>query len=363
MEKFIFGRNPRGFNPLIPHFSALQFGAAALTFPPSLDYSNRMPDDFGIMLNDNLKDCVCAAFYHARQIWSFNSGKSAITDTPDNVLRLYEKASGYDRNVSGSDKGDSMQHVLHYLFTNGAPVGPEGSTAVDCINGYIEVDPRNTDDIKRTIFECGVAMVGFVAPHTWLGPDGKINNVPKAPTPWDFTKGQTKSDEKHAVILVGYNDIGYVAISWGHRYTMTYKFFEEFGDEAYAVADQLWFDATGLTPLGMNLDKLNQLMKALERKIVWKYSDNDKDKFMQDVIDTIMRITKRSDITPKTTFGSLGWDSETIITFGRGLEGQLADDQSTITSVPSDSNYAACSTVEDIVNLLWPRFEKTPEDL
>src|ERR1035438_1055572 len=187
-HKFKFGRKTRGFNMGIPHLSAVRFKLAqpAISFPPSQDFTPGA-SDFGMMLNNELGDCTCAAYYHARQVWTFNSAGAMQTEPDPDVETLYEAVGGYDPNAplspdgsNPADQGANEQNVLHYLLTVGAPIGPTG-VARDKILAFIEVDPRNENDLKATIYEFGLAYIGFVVPQSWT------NNPP--PAVWDKIPG------------------------------------------------------------------------------------------------------------------------------------------------------------------------------
>lgn len=54
------GRLPRAYNPSVPHLSALLAGRRRLLAPPppSIDYTQSLPSDLGMMGNDRLGDCV-----------------------------------------------------------------------------------------------------------------------------------------------------------------------------------------------------------------------------------------------------------------------------------------------------------------
>src|SRR5664280_1598071 len=108
------GRLPRVYNPAVPHMSALRGLTQPIPLPSAIDYTEGMPEDFGMMLNDRLGDCTCAAYYHAMQVWSFHTNKvdGMITQPDINVLQLYKDACGYNPNVSGTDRGGVEQNVL-----------------------------------------------------------------------------------------------------------------------------------------------------------------------------------------------------------------------------------------------------------
>ena len=44
---------------------------------------------------------------------------------------------------------------------------------------------------------------------------------------------------------------------------MTWKFFGEYVEEVYAIADHAWIAATGKTPGGLTLKELDTQMRAL----------------------------------------------------------------------------------------------------
>jgi hypothetical protein len=253
---FKFGRTPRTFNPRIPHMSAILAGKKLVATPPSIDYVKGMPANFGMMLNDTLGDCTCAAYYHARQVWSFNAQNKELTEPDKDVEQLYVDACGYNPRAGGEGPGGNEQHVLTYLLNNGAPVGPNAS-ARDKILGFVEVDPRNLDDVKRTIADCGVAYIGFKVPQN-IAPAG-------APPPQTWNVDPSAPIVGlHAVVLPGYDSSGATVISWGSLYKMTWQFFSTYVDEVYAIADPAWVNGKGTTPGGLTVAELEAQMQALK---------------------------------------------------------------------------------------------------
>ncbi|GGF28097.1 hypothetical protein GCM10011611_37650 [Aliidongia dinghuensis] len=252
------GRLHRTYNPRIPHMSALLAGQSLPPPPPSVDWAEHMPDNLGMMLNDRLGDCTCAAYYHAQQVWTANT-LSAMQTQPDvDVEKLYVLACGYNPRVPGEGPGGNEQHVLTYLLRRGAPFGPNGQQKHK-IAAFVEVDPRNTDDVKRTINDCGVAYIGFNVPQF-------IMPQPPATPPrtWDVQDTDTNIIGGHAVVLAGYDASGARVISWGEYFTMTWAFFAQYVDEVYAIADPNWVAVKGTTPGGLTLDELETQMQALQ---------------------------------------------------------------------------------------------------
>jgi hypothetical protein len=252
-----FGRLQRTYNPRVPHLSSLLAGCTLKAPPKSADWTKGMPKNLGMMLNDTLGDCTCAAVYHAIQVWTFNTGK-IVTEPDSDVEKLYIMACGYNPRVPGEGPGGNEQHVLTYLMEQGAPLGPKGATRHK-IAAFVEVDPRNLDDVKWTINDCGLAYIGFNVPQS-VQPPGEM-----PPSVWEYVPDQSNIIGGHAVILAGYDDAGARVISWGQYYTMTWEFFAHFVDEVYAIADANWVEKKKTTPGGMTMEELEAQMQALKQ--------------------------------------------------------------------------------------------------
>jgi hypothetical protein len=247
-----FGRKPRAHNARIPHMKAVRAGAAATWYPPFIDYAAAMPASLGEMLNDSLGDCTCAAVGHAIQVWSFNTSGALSTPSDTAILALYEATSGYIPGDPATDTGAVEQDVLGYWLDHAI----EGSQ----LSAFIELDPTDLEDVKRSVFECGLVYIGFVVP-AYL--------ADKLMTPgslWDLDPAADNSSVGgHAVDVVGYDAAGNLTvISWGSRYTMTARFFAQFVDEAYALANKTWIKVTGNSPAGLTLEALESLMATMQ---------------------------------------------------------------------------------------------------
>jgi hypothetical protein len=240
--------------------SALTAGKVLPAPPPAEDWTQGMASNLGMMLNDTLGDCTCAAFYHALQVWTYNATGTTVTQPDPDVEKLYVLACGYNPKAGGEGPGGNEQNVLTYILRSGAPTGPAGKT-VNKLTAFVEVDPRNLDDVKRAIVDCGVAYIGFNVPQY-------IVPAPPATPPavWNVQSANAKIAGGHAVVLAGYDAEGFRLISWGQYYTMTWAFFAKYVDEVYALADPVWIAAKGTTPGGLTLAQLQAQMQALAEK-------------------------------------------------------------------------------------------------
>jgi len=255
---FKLGRLARAHDPKVPLLHDLAAGVPPPPFPPTLDYTHGMPPYLGVMKNDSLGDCTCAAYYHALQVWSFNSRQHNIDTEPDmDVVELYEQACGYNPNVPGEGPGGIEQNVLKFLLNTGAPYGPNGAQRHK-IAAFVEVGLSNMSTIKSVIDCCGVCYIGFHVPQ-YMMPVGQ-NPIPV----WDVEPNANNTIiGGHAVVLAGYTATGFRVISWGGYYTMTWAFFQKFVDEAYAIIDAEWISSTGKSPMGLTMQQLEQSMQSL----------------------------------------------------------------------------------------------------
>ncbi len=245
------GKLPRTHDPRVKHMSAMLLGRHLPTPPESVDWTKGIKD-FGMMLNDELGDCTCAAVFHARQIWTANT-ETESTEPDAMVLKLYEAACGYNPADPNSDTGGIEQNVLNYLFNKGIPLA-DGS--VDKILGYAEINFKNINEVKVAINEFGLAYIGIQVPASIYD----ANGIPLSM--WDYVPN-SELEGGHAIIVVGYDNNGVTVVSWGALYKMTWAFFDHYCDEAYAIIDKNWIATSGKTPLGVSLEELETLMKEI----------------------------------------------------------------------------------------------------
>jgi hypothetical protein len=116
-------------------------------------------DHLGMMKNDTLGDCTCAAIGHMIQTWtSQTTGEAVIPDWQ--IVELYEHACGYDPSDPDSDQGGVEIDVLNYWRRN--PVdGPNGPHSLDA---FAAVARRHHADIKDAVWLFGGAYIGVALP-------------------------------------------------------------------------------------------------------------------------------------------------------------------------------------------------------
>jgi hypothetical protein len=247
----MLGRLPRKFNPRVPHLSALLAGRRRALAPPpvSCDYTVALPADLGMMGNNSLGDCTCAALGHALQVWTANANPPIDTEPDSNIIELYSEACGYKAGDASTDRGGDEQSVLTFAMLSGIPV----TSGRHRISAFVEVDPSNFADVKLAIYDGGLCYLGFNVPD-WI----------MSEQVWDVRPGTANIIGGHAVIAAGYDADGLNIISWGSKaYRMTWAFWSAYVDEAYLLADADWILATGKSPAGLSLTDLETQMSAI----------------------------------------------------------------------------------------------------
>lgn len=187
---------------------------------------------WGMMRNDDLGDCTCAAPGHARQVWS----GGAHTPTDAAVVALYDEVNG------GVDEGANMIDVLNKMLK------AETALEQDTIIGYAAIDSQNEKLNRIAQYLFGGVYVGVNLPV----------NAQRQKT-WDLVAengNEPGSWGGHAVWEVDITKIGPVYVTWGGLQQATWAWHFRYCDEQYAVLDDNYLNAHGRTPQGFRLRKL-----------------------------------------------------------------------------------------------------------
>lgn len=195
--------------------------------------------DFGMMLNDQLGDCVIAAMGHATQILTANNaGEVTVPDSA--VLKGYEDVGGYRPGDPNTDQGCDMLTALNYWRQTGI--------AGHKIGAFATVNPKNINMVKAVIELFGFIYIGVALPIS--AQNQRVWKVASGPN------GQAGSWGGHCITVPDYSSTEPTCITWAHLLSMTDGFFEKYTDEAYAVLSPEWVNGQNVAPNGVNLAQL-----------------------------------------------------------------------------------------------------------
>jgi hypothetical protein len=210
---------------------------------PAVDWSELVAR-WGMMQNDSIGDCTCAAAGHMIEVWTSQARPPSITVPDQEIIAAYSAISGYDRGNPATDQGAIELDVLKYWRTTG--IGAHRILA------FAGLEPGELDHVKISVELFGGCYVGLALPisaqtqSVWsLPPGGPTGNA--APGSWGG----------HAVPVVAYDPFGLTVVTWGMKKRMTWSFWRAYCDEAYAILSEDWINSMGVNPEGFALGQLN----------------------------------------------------------------------------------------------------------
>jgi hypothetical protein len=228
--------------------------------PPSLDWTKGVTE-WGMMLNDSLGDCTCAAIGHGAQVVTLNVPIGEVTPPDILILNLYEHACGYVPGNPNTDQGGVILDVLNYVQKNALGrrrrVGG-GHHKKFPLLAFTEVNYKDKVQVEQAIQCFAVVDIGLQLPITAQAQVGKVWEV--VGNPIADPNSQPGSWGGHSVIVPKYDVDGPTCITWGQLQKMTWGFWNTYVDESYALFYRFWLDQFG----GQYSEMLSQLEADLK---------------------------------------------------------------------------------------------------
>lgn len=201
--------------------------------------------NWGMMLNDSLGDCTCAAAGHMEMNWTANNG-SLFTPTDNQILAAYEAVGGYVPGNPNTDNGAVELDVLKYWQKTGI--------AGHKIDAFVSINPHNIQHMKIAMWLFGGVYTGVTLTQADM-------DAAEANKPWVYTKGASIGG--HAIPAFGYDVNGFQYITWGAVQTGTYEWVYNATEEAYAVLSFDWIK-NNVSPSHFNLAQLQSDLSAVQ---------------------------------------------------------------------------------------------------
>lgn len=217
---------------------------------PRVDWETVLTN-LGLMGNDSLGDCTCAAAGHMIQAWTANNGQQIVVPDAD-IVKAYSEACGYVPGDPSTDLGGVEIEVLNYWRKTG--VGGHK------IFGYVSQEPRNRAHVELAVGLLGGCYLGIALPIS-----AQRQRVWSVPAGGPVGEGEPGSWGGHAVPIIGYGPTGPVCITWGTLVTMTWSFFETYCDEAYGILSQDWATDARTAPSGFDFAQLQADLALIAR--------------------------------------------------------------------------------------------------
>jgi hypothetical protein len=217
------------------------------------------PNTFGPPVPaDGLGDCTIAAVTHA-VTGLRKAATGAVSILPDYVtLRYYSVFDGYTYGDEATDNGGIVIQVLNDWRSRGFGFRPHKSgkhgkrkMGSDQLLAYAAPSLTDHTEVMQGINLFGGMYIGLMLPLTaqtqniWsVVGDGQTG--PSAPGSWGG----------HAVWVVGYTQRFVWVVTWGQLMAMTWGFWDDYVDEAFALLSPDFINAKGLDPAGFDIATL-----------------------------------------------------------------------------------------------------------
>lgn len=108
---------------------------------------------WGMMDNDKIGNCTCAAAGHLIMEWTASNGKM-VTPTDADIINAYAAITGYNPATGANDGGAGVKEALNYWRKNGI--------AGHRIMGYAALEPQNHQHVMQSVYLfgmlCGVVI-------------------------------------------------------------------------------------------------------------------------------------------------------------------------------------------------------------
>jgi hypothetical protein len=227
----------------------------ALPTPPaSFDLTSKVKS-WGMMDNDQIGDCTCAAAGHLLMEWTANGGKKMFTPTDKQIVAAYSAITGYNPTTGANDNGANEIDVLNYWRQSGI--------AGHKIGAYVALEPSNHNHVMDSVYIFEGCYIGVQLP---ISAQAQVQNH----KPWSVPPGGPTGDGKpgswggHAVPVVAYDSRGLIVVTWGALQGMTWSFWEAYCDEAYAILSPDYLDGKQQAPQGFSLQQLEADLEDLK---------------------------------------------------------------------------------------------------
>lgn len=206
--------------------------------------------DWGMLANDTIGDCTCAAIGHLIQYWTYISKGKPDPVTDAEVIKLYSDVSGYDPATGANDDGAVVLNVLKFVKAHGF--------AGHKLDGFVSSEPGNIEMQKAAIWHFGGVDTGLALPKS--AQSQKVWSVPPGGPVGD---GERYSWGGHSVMVAWYNLVGPVCLTWGALQQMTWGFWKTYCDESHPIVSEAWFNNYGRSYTGLLLPDLLSDLKAI----------------------------------------------------------------------------------------------------
>lgn len=235
--------------------AAARKGAIKFALTDYLDLTKfpKIPDTFGhedviknndwqVLGNDKVGNCVFAGAAHETMIWSRLGGNPANFNEAV-TIQVYSEVTGYNAADPQSDAGTDMEYAAQYRRKTGIL---DANGVRHKVAAYLAINPGNLQQHLIAMYLFGAVGIGVRFPDSAMEAF-RENDV------WDVVPN-SNIEGGHYVPLVAKRH--YIeCVTWGKIQTMTEEFFQRYNDESIVYLSEEMF-INRKSPEGFDYDQL-----------------------------------------------------------------------------------------------------------
>jgi hypothetical protein len=226
--------------------------------PPALNAAKKVKGSWGLMDNDQIGDCTCAAAGHLIMEWTASARSKMVTPPDQQIVAAYSAITGYNPTTGANDNGAQELDVLNYWRQQGI--------AGHKIQAFIALEPSNHTHVMDAVWIFSGCYIGLALPKSAQAQtSNKLTwSVPPQGTGGDGAPGSWGG---HAVPVVAYDSRSLTVVTWGALQTMTWGFWAAYCDEAYAILSPDYLKQKAgktVAPNGFNIQQLQEDLANLK---------------------------------------------------------------------------------------------------
>lgn len=197
--------------------------------------------------NDHFGDCVIAGRAHQTLRFERIEQDALVKISDAEVVREYKKETG------GGDTGLVVLDSLKRWRRDGWTAAKHKYQ----IAAFAQLKTADHAQVRAAVYLLTGVGLGLALPRL---AQAQI----QAGKPWDVAGGAAGAKNSwggHYVYVGGYTAAGPVCVTWGRKQAMTWRFFDRYTDEAYAIVDDL--DPWRKGKPGIDVQKLMEFLGRL----------------------------------------------------------------------------------------------------
>lgn len=218
--------------------------------PPASFGHERLVNQWGMLGNDQVSDCVIAGGLHEVLLWNKEAGRTVRLDDAT-AIHNYSDITGYNPADPNTDQGTDMAAAASYRRTTGL-VDADGNRHK--IGAYVMLQPGNLTELWYATYLFDGVGIGVAFPSQWMDAFNKGRS-------WDRVRRPT-IEGGHYITAVAKRANSAIIISWGRAVPLTAAGYRQFNDEtlAYLTEEKL---VNGVDLEGLNIDQLRADLTAV----------------------------------------------------------------------------------------------------